>query len=99
MPLTNTLWYVPCHDQDAGQPDTGWGEPEVWVKGGIPPPSCWVAEVVPGVVPSPGFHPIEQTQAEHRKAPMLSTTGSTAVGAIPAEGVSPDGERTRGVPA
>lgn len=50
-------------------------------------------------VPSPGFHLTEQTLAEHRKAPMLSTSESTAVGAIPGQGISPDGERTRGVPA
>lgn len=41
MPLTNTLWYVPCHDQDAGQPATGWGQPEVGVQDGTLPPSCW----------------------------------------------------------
>lgn len=95
MPLTNTLWYVPCHDQDAGQPVTGWGQPEVGVQDGILPPSCWVAEVVPGVAPSPGLHLTEQTQAEHRKALTLNTSGWTAVGAISGEGISPDGERTR----
>lgn len=74
----------------AGQ--DGVGEPEVGVQAGTLPPSCRVAEVVPHVVPSPGLHPTEQTQAEHRKAPMLSTSGSTAVRAIPGEGVSPDEE-------
>lgn len=90
LPSTNTLWYVHCHDEDAGRPAMGWGSQRLGYRRG-PCLTC-LAEVVPRVVPSPGLHPTEQTQAEHRKAPMLSTSGLTVLGAIPGEGVSPDRE-------
>lgn len=97
LPSTNTPWYLHRRGRDAGWLAAGQGGTEgVGVQDGTPPPRWPWATVAaaPRVAPSPGLRPKEQAQAQRRKVPVLSTSGSSP--GVASSGGHPWG---RGVPA